>query len=256
MCAGWLVLCKALFRRGEVEQAFTQVGNGAAEGWAPDSSLFERMAAALGARGDVAGVEDTIATMEELGVIARTAHYNHLVRAVAIAEGALLGVCSGFPSVFSFSSAPQLGSATGWSEAVATIDMFPGHGRERGNEELTAHPVRPTRETYNIIIREALVTARAAPAEAYRAEYLRPAPQTRLEVLAARNELSEPEKTAWARTVGRRFEDDEDEDASGGVDEGLTTAALAVAGAERHAGGVRSPASYEGRLGATWQGLR
>ena len=83
------MLCKALFRRGEEEQAFTQVANGAAEGWAPDEALFERMLAAHGARGDAAAAEDTLAAMKALGVVARIAHYNHLVRAVAISRGAV-----------------------------------------------------------------------------------------------------------------------------------------------------------------------
>lgn len=89
-CAGWLVLCKVLFRKGLSEEAFKQVSNGAAEGWTPDSSLFAEMLSVLALQGNTAAVEDILGVMEAVGVEPAVEHFNHLVISNVRSSGTLL----------------------------------------------------------------------------------------------------------------------------------------------------------------------
>jgi hypothetical protein len=89
-CAGWLVLCKVLFRKGLVQEGFKQVSNGAAEGWIPDSSLFAEMLAVHALQGKTAAVEDILGVMNAVGVEPSVEHFNQVVISNVRAEGAQL----------------------------------------------------------------------------------------------------------------------------------------------------------------------
>ena len=104
----------------------------------------------------------------------------------------------------------------------------------------------PTRATFDIIIDEALATARAAPLEAYAAEYLEGA-RPRLEVLAQRGELGEEEEAAWEAEVAARYEDADAAAAAADGGEGGDAAAFA-AGAFAVVAGARLAGAARGTV--------